>query len=506
MQHHPAISFQRNHKEIQIKDYALIPNNQRRFANKFNVVSKQRNNATKPKLVKPTEKAQKKISVNLSSDSSSSDDDDEDDSVSLSSVSVASAPSEKKDTKEGTYINDIDINTPMYEMNNSKQLTSILSINNINDTSIQSEISEKQEVSMLKFKSREEVEEKLKQSVSDSLNEAHSHISATNSNQNKKSSSMLNISSIKKETQSFGENSVNEMNSMLNGIKTNGSVMSFNTFTLSSQNSETNAKVTKEIHPKGRKAKRTNKTIFELSEEENEDNLKSKSKLITISKKNQSITRISIPKSSLLLSKATKRKESNISTNKATPYSHKKTPWNFFEEKKKNDILYHQSISLFHTIPMNDRTFGINRKYSLRNRIPKLNVLQGEKIEYLHSPSGDEIVDIESNRYQVKKKANKKLIKPLQELEEKCKESYTAEGDLLIIIPERCKTKRHNDSRKMIECEVIESIGRNCIAINDTEKYYHLEKGDRVKIYKNEKYVIYNYSNEELNIAIINSK
>ena len=131
----------------------------------------------------------------------------------------------------------------MYEMNNSKQLTSILSINNINDTSIQSEISEKQEVSMLKFKSREEVEEKLKQSVSDSLNEAHSHISATNSNQNKKSSSMLNISSIKKETQSFGENSVNEMNSMLNGIKTNGSVMSFNTFTLSSQNSETNAKV-----------------------------------------------------------------------------------------------------------------------------------------------------------------------------------------------------------------------------------------------------------------------
>ena len=198
MQHHPAISFQRNHKEIQIKDYALIPNNQRRFANKFNVVSKQRNNATKPKLVKPTEKAQKKISVNLSSDSSSSDDDYEDDSVSLSSVSVASAPSEKKDTKEGTYINDIDINTPMYEMNNSKQLTSILSINNINDTSIQSEISEKQEVSMLKFKSREEVEEKLKQSVSDSLNEAHSHISATNSNQNKKSSSMLNISSIKK--------------------------------------------------------------------------------------------------------------------------------------------------------------------------------------------------------------------------------------------------------------------------------------------------------------------
>ena len=189
MQHHPAISFQRNHKEIQIKDYALIPNNQRRFANKFNVVSKQRNNATKPKLVKPTEKAQKKISVNLSSDSSSSDDDDEDDSVSLSSVSVASAPSEKKDTKEGYYINDIDINTPMYEMNNSKQLTSILSINNINDTSIQSEISEKQEVSMLKFKSREEVEEKLKQSVSDSLNEAHSHISATNSNQNKKSSS-----------------------------------------------------------------------------------------------------------------------------------------------------------------------------------------------------------------------------------------------------------------------------------------------------------------------------
>ena len=79
MQHHPAISFQRNHKEIQINDDALIPNNQRRFANKFNVVSKQRNNATKPKLVKPTEKAQKKISVNLSSDSSSSDDDDEDD-------------------------------------------------------------------------------------------------------------------------------------------------------------------------------------------------------------------------------------------------------------------------------------------------------------------------------------------------------------------------------------------------------------------------------------------
>ena len=191
MQHHPAISFQRNHKEIQINNDALIPNNQRRFANKFNVVSKQRNNATKPKLVKPTEKAQKKISVNLSSDSSSSDDDYEDDSVSLSSVSVASAPSEKKDTKEGTYINDIDINTPMYEMNNSKQLTSILSINNINDTSIQSEISEKQEVSMLKFKSREEVEEKLKQSVSDSLNEAHSHIAATNSNQYKKSSSSL---------------------------------------------------------------------------------------------------------------------------------------------------------------------------------------------------------------------------------------------------------------------------------------------------------------------------
>ena len=502
MQHHPAISFQRNHKEIQINDDPLIPNNQRRFANKFNVVS---NNATKPKLPvpsKPTakvQKEQKKISVNLSSDTSSSDEDDDDDSASLSSDSVPSVPSEKKDTKEGTYINDIDINTPMYEMNNSKQLNSILSINNINDTSIQSEISEKQEVSMLKFKSKKEVEEKLKQSAnnSDSLNEAHSHISATNSNHNKKSS--LDISSIKKETQSFGENSLNEMNSMLNGIKTNGSVMSFNTFTLSSQNSETNAKVTKEIHPKEKKRKRTNKTIFELSEEENDD--RSKSKLINISKKNQSITRISIPKTSLLLSKATKRKESDISTKKETPYAHKKTPYDFFEEKKKNDILYNQSISLFHTNIVNVRTFGLNSRYSLRNRIPKLNALQGEKIEYVHSPSGDQIADIESSRYQVKKIGNKKLIKPLQELDEKCKESYTSKG-LLIVIPERCKTKRYNDSRKMIECEVMESIGRNCIVINDTEKFYHLEKGDRVKIYQNEKYVIYNYSNEELNIII----
>ena len=54
----------------------------------------------------------------------------------------------------------------------------------------------------------------------------------------------------------------------------------------------------------------------------------------------------------------------------------------------------------------------------------------------------------------------------------------------------------------MIECEVIKRIGRNSIVINETEKYFHLETGDTFKIYQNEKYAIYNYSNEDLCITI----
>ena len=120
---------------------------------------------------------------------------------------------------------------------------------------------------------------------------------------------------------------------------------------------------------------------MELSEEELEDNLKSISKLRNnISKKNnQSI------KSQLIRREPSELKENIL--DQPTFYKSKKIPKNFFEEKKYSSMLYSQNISLFidnkktnSPSTRNLRFFGKNNRYSLRNRIPVLNHLIGEKI------------------------------------------------------------------------------------------------------------------------------
>ena len=164
---------------------------------------------------------------------------------------------------------------------------------------------------------------------------------------------------------------------------------------------------------------------MELSEEELEDNLKSISKLRNnISKKdNQSL------KSQLIRREPFELKENIL--DQSTLYKSKKIPKNYFEEKKYSSMLYSQNISLFIDNKKTDspstrnlRFFGKNNRYSLRNRVPVLNHLIGEKIIYIHTPYGDQISHIKTKRFNIEsndlfpRKKRKKLRKPYLIIEE----------------------------------------------------------------------------------------
>ena len=397
---------------------------------KYKVISSKKrfqsqcDNDTKGKIDSTVNK-KPRFSVNLSSDSSDTSSEVYDLSSSESprtsvlssddkpfNFDVCKEEIEKNLHNISNLANEFEVNTPMYNITDSKKTSEDKKNQISNDLIINNSVIDG---NSLKFKTKEEIQKKFKEM----------QITVTNSN-----SINTILSSIPQETQSIGDNSLLEVNNMLDALKTkdNQKSCSFTPKSVNKSNSvnETDngkQKISRKLKKKKKDKSKT--TIMELSEEELEDNLKSISKLRNnISKKNnQSI------KSQLIRREPSELKENIL--DQPTFYKSKKIPKNFFEEKKYSSMLYSQNISLFidnkktnSPSTRNLRFFGKNNRYSLRNRIPVLNHLIGEKIMYIHTPYGDQISHIETKRFNIEtnelypRKKRKKLRKPYLIIEE----------------------------------------------------------------------------------------
>lgn len=153
-------------------------------------------------------------------------------------------------------------------------------------------------------------------------------------------------------------------------------------------------------------------------------------------------------------------------------------------------------------------SFGINNRYSLRMRVPRLNHLMGERIKYIHTKYGDEVSQIISCRvhfmtylssYQLINTKHK-LYKPLQELKEDFDELKESNAIVLSIKPHCKKSERKNDKKQLV-CEIKESQGNNWFIINEII-YKNQKTGKRLIIPSNASFEIRNYSNNELVIQL----
>lgn len=428
MLNYPACNFSQQHKEINCNEPKSLV--KKKFMSKYKVISSKKrfqsqcDNDTKGKIDSTVNK-KPRFSVNLSSDSSDTSSEVYDLSSSESprtsvlssddkpfNFDVCKEEIEKNLHNISNLANEFEVNTPMYNITDSKKTSEDKKNQISNDLIINNSVIDG---NSLKFKTKEEIQKKFKEM----------QITVTNSN-----SINTILSSIPQETQSIGDNSLLEVNNMLDALKTKDNQKSFS-FTPKSVNKSNSVNETDNEKQKiSRKLKKKKKdksktTIMELSEEELEDNLKSISKLRNnISKKNnQSI------KSQLIRREPSELKENIL--DQPTFYKSKKIPKNFFEEKKYSSMLYSQNISLFidnkktnSPSTRNLRFFGKNNRYSLRNRIPVLNHLIGEKIMYIHTPYGDQISHIETKRFNIEtnelypRKKRKKLRKPYLIIEE----------------------------------------------------------------------------------------
>ena len=428
MLNYPAYNFSQQHKEINFNEHKSL--DKKKFMSKYKVISSKKrfqsqcDNDTKGKIDSTVNK-KPRFSVNLSSDSSDTSSEVYDLSSSESPrTSVLSSDDKpfnfdicKEEIEKNLHnisnlANEFEVNTPMYNITDYKKTSEDKKNQISNDLIINNSVIDG---NSLKFKTKEEIQKKFKEM----------QITVTNSN-----SINTILSSIPQETQSIGDNSLLEVNNMLDALKTKDNQKSFS-FTPKSVNKSNSVNETDNEKQKiSRKLKKKKKdksktTIMELSEEELEDNLKSISKLRNnISKKNnQSI------KSQLIRREPSELKENIL--DQPTFYKSKKIPKNFFEEKKYSSMLYSQNISLFidnkktnSPSTRNLRFFGKNNRYSLRNRIPVLNHLIGEKIMYIHTPYGDQISHIETKRFNIEtnelypRKKRKKLRKPYLIIEE----------------------------------------------------------------------------------------
>lgn len=427
LNYHPS-TFSKQGKEIDLNEpKSLI---KKIFMSKYKIISSKKkfksqcNNDTKAKIYSTVNK-KPRFSVNLSSDSSgtssevyeSSSSDSPRTSI-LSSddksfnLDVCNEEIEKNLHNISNLANEFEVNTPLYNISKSKKSSEMKSNQVPKDFLMNNSVNSG---NSLKFKTKEEIQKKFKEL----------QINTTNSN-----SINTILSSIPQETQSIEDNSLLEVHNMLDVFKTKDiqKSFSFSSNNIKESNSVNERDKEKNKVSRKQKKKKTDKsktTIMELSEEEFEDNLKSKSKLISnINKKEKQSL-----KSQLIRKEPSEPKE-NISEQQIF-YKSKKFPQNFFEEKKYSSMLYSQNISLYidnkksnSPSMKNLRFFGKNNRYSLRNRVPVLNHLIGEKIIYIHTPYGDQISHIETKRFNIESndlfpgKKRKKLRKPYLIIEE----------------------------------------------------------------------------------------
>ena len=191
-----------------------------------------------------------------------------------------------------------------------------------------------------------------------------------------------------------------------------------------------------------------------------------------------------------------------------------------------------------------EKTFG-NGRYSLRNRIPKLNHFFGEKIVYKRDSNGETLSSIFSSResirslwynfQNIKKNKKKKLIKGLKKnnfsedneidniknnnnnnnniknndlsnFNEELKDNWSERGedneDKIIIIKSFSQKPPCKNYSTPLQLKIIEGEKLNKIHINDKE-YKNVSPG---KIFQIDSYAIYdicNYSKKDLVVQIV---
>ena len=169
----------------------------------------------------------------------------------------------------------------------------------------------------------------------------------------------------------------------------------------------------------------------------------------------------------------------------------------------------------FDTVNSKQKFFGINNRYSLRNRVRKLNPILGERIQYVRTQYGDEIRTVYSSKlalqqlrekYEKDKKLKKKLVKAKKtDLSSDLSENYSERDDennnkLLIVKPKSMKNDAKNYQTEL-EFKIIESANQNEIIVND-KSYKNVKKSTIINITPFAIYSIKNYSKENLVIQV----
>ena len=181
------------------------------------------------------------------------------------------------------------------------------------------------------------------------------------------------------------------------------------------------------------------------------------------------------------------------------------------------------------------KEFGETRKYSLRQRLPKLNHSLGEKAEYIYDKDGNPtLVGVTKVRThllsqgfnetleKIKKKKNKqkkgkKLKKGVTEKIEEIKEEEDENSDSLVSddiseggddnarilkIPKGGKKSRAKNYDTVLTIKIIEANGKNVIKVNE-KKYKNMKSDDEVKVDKNQEYEVLNFSDNPLIIQLL---
>ena len=197
-----------------------------------------------------------------------------------------------------------------------------------------------------------------------------------------------------------------------------------------------------------------------------------------------------------------------------------------------------------------EKGFGKNERYSLRNRIPRLNHENGERVEYVDRGNGLEIDKIilctnqigygdilnrikydinheEKERKNNKKtKKNKKLVKgggienddefaekldknnefneyDSQLLDSQKFSEYGGENDTIFIrIPEGGKKDVMRNYSNILIIKVLEALGKNLIKV-DGKEYKNVHSGQTITVKKNQFYEILNFSKYDLVVQIL---
>ena len=181
------------------------------------------------------------------------------------------------------------------------------------------------------------------------------------------------------------------------------------------------------------------------------------------------------------------------------------------------------------------KEFGETRKYSLRQRLPKLNHSLGEKAEYIYDKDGNPtLVGVTKVRThllsqgfnetleKIKKKKNKqkkgkKLKKGVTDKIEEIKEEEDENSDSLVSddiseggddnarilkIPKGGKKSRAKNYDTVLTIKIIEANGKNVIKVNE-KKYKNMKSDDEVKVDKNQEYEVLNFSDNPLIIQLL---